>query len=83
MLTRRGPVGAAPRLGTWPAALAATLSGVLYAAGQPGWDIWPLGFVCGVPLLYDNMCGPRTEKALREGSVLATLGYTEDMVAKM
>ena len=40
-------------------------------------------FVCGVPSLYDVMCGPRTEKALKEGSVLATLGYTEDMVSKM
>lgn len=27
------------------------LSGVLYALAQPGWDLWPLAFVCGVPLL--------------------------------
>ena len=40
-------------------------------------------FVCGVPMLYDVMCGPRTEKAVREGSVLASLGYTQEMVAKM
>ena len=40
-------------------------------------------FVCGVPMLYDVMCGPRTEKAVREGSVLASLGYTQEMVAKV
>ena len=27
--------------------------------------------------------GPRTEKAIKEGSVLHQLGYTADMVAKM
>ena len=38
--------------------------------------------VCGLPVLYDVFCGPRTEKELREGSVLQRLGYTESMVAK-
>ena len=79
-----------------------------------------LVFVCGLPPMYDVLCGPRTEKArvsprrlacrpltrtthgaaqacdlsftwnvprvvqaLREGSVLQQLGYTQDMVAKM
>ena len=28
------------------------LSGVSYALAQPGWDLWPLAFVCGVPLLF-------------------------------
>jgi len=40
-------------------------------------------FVCGLPPMYDALCGPRTEKAIKEGSVLHQLGYTADMVAKM
>jgi cytochrome-b5 reductase len=40
-------------------------------------------FVCGVPQMYEALCGPRTEKELAEGSVLATLGYDSTMVAKM
>lgn len=40
-------------------------------------------FVCGLPPMYEILCGPRTEKELKEGSVLASLGYTADMVAKM
>lgn len=40
-------------------------------------------FVCGVPQMYEIMCGPRTEKELKEGSVLSALGYTAKMVAKM
>ena len=47
----------------------------------PGADV--LTLVCGVPGLYDVMCGPRTEGEVKEGSVLARLGYTKDMVAKM
>lgn len=40
-------------------------------------------FVCGLPPMYNALCGPRTEKELREGSVLQSLGYTAQMVAKM
>ena len=40
-------------------------------------------FVCGLPPMYEALCGPRTEKAIKEGSVLHQLGYTADMVAKM
>lgn len=39
-------------------------------------------FVCGLPSVYESLCGPRTEKALAPMSVLARLGYTEDMVFK-
>jgi len=42
-----------------------------------------LTMVCGVPGLYDVMCGPRTEPEVKEGTVLARLGYTQEMVAKM
>ena len=42
-----------------------------------------LMFVCGVPGMYEIMCGPRTEKELKEGSVLQKLGYSAEMVAKM
>jgi len=40
-------------------------------------------FVCGLPPMYDMLCGPRTEMEIKEGSVLQQLGYTADMVAKM
>ena len=40
-------------------------------------------FVCGLPPMYEILCGPRTEKEIKEGSVLHQLGYTADMVAKM
>jgi hypothetical protein len=39
-------------------------------------------FVCGLPGLYAAMCGPREEKEVAEGTVLAKLGYTRDMVVK-
>jgi len=42
-----------------------------------------LTLVCGVPGLYDVMCGPRTEPEVKAGSVLDKLGYTMDMVGKM
>ena len=42
-----------------------------------------LCFVCGLPSMYATLCGPREEKAVREGSVLAELGYTTPMVAKL
>lgn len=47
----------------------------------PGDDV--LTMVCGVPGLYDVMCGSRAEPEIKEGTVLAKLGYTKDMVAKM
>lgn len=40
-------------------------------------------FVCGLPPMYQALCGPRTEKELADGSVLQKLGYTSGMVAKM
>lgn len=40
-------------------------------------------FVCGLPPMYNALCGPRGEKELREGSVLPAIGYTKEMVAKM
>eukprot|EP01062_Namystynia_karyoxenos_P011650 TRINITY_DN14187_c0_g1_i1.p1 TRINITY_DN14187_c0_g1~~TRINITY_DN14187_c0_g1_i1.p1 ORF type:complete len:341 (+),score=129.50 TRINITY_DN14187_c0_g1_i1:70-1023(+) len=46
----------------------------------PGDDT--LIMVCGVPPLYDIFCGPRTEKELKEGTVLHKLGYTTEMVVK-
>ena len=42
-----------------------------------------LVFVCGVPGMYETLCGPRTDKELKEGSLLQKLGYTKEMVAKM
>jgi len=40
-------------------------------------------FVCGLPPMYNALCGPRGDKELREGSVLPAIGYTKEMVAKM
>jgi cytochrome-b5 reductase len=42
-----------------------------------------LVFVCGVPAMYESLCGPRGEKELKEGCLLRKLGYTDTMVAKM
>ena len=42
-----------------------------------------LVFVCGLPGMYDALCGPRTEAELTEGTALAELGYTATQVAKM
>mmetsp|Transcript_31212 Transcript_31212/g.42644 ORF Transcript_31212/g.42644 Transcript_31212/m.42644 type:complete len:202 (+) Transcript_31212:336-941(+) len=39
--------------------------------------------VCGLPGVYDKLCGPRLEPALAEKSVLAELGYTAEMVIKL
>ena len=33
--------------------------------------------------MYEILCGPRTEKEIKEGSVLHQLGYTSEMIAKM
>jgi NAD(P)H-flavin reductase len=38
--------------------------------------------VCGLPGVYDAICGPRKE-ALREGSYLANIGFTDAMVVKL
>lgn len=42
-----------------------------------------LVFVCGLPPMYNALCGPRTEKDVKEGTVLSKLGYSATMVAKM
>jgi cytochrome-b5 reductase len=39
--------------------------------------------VCGLPGVYDKLCGPRSELDLAPGSALANLGYTGPMVAKL
>lgn len=41
-----------------------------------------LVFVCGVPPMYDSLCGPRNEAELADGTVLKKLGYTQEMVFK-
>jgi cytochrome-b5 reductase len=38
-------------------------------------------FVCGLPGVYDALCGPRGAP-LRPGSALHSLGYTDGMVVK-
>lgn len=38
-------------------------------------------FVCGLPSVYDKLCGPRGAP-LAQGSALANLGYTDDMILK-
>jgi len=40
-------------------------------------------FVCGLPPMYAALCGPRTEKELKEDTVLHKLGYATHMLAKM
>lgn len=42
-----------------------------------------LVFVCGLPPMYEHLCGPRGEKTIKEGSVLQKLGYDASMLAKM
>jgi cytochrome-b5 reductase len=39
--------------------------------------------VCGLPGVYDKLCGPRRDAHLSEGSALHSLGYTESMVVKL
>ena len=39
-------------------------------------------FVCGVPAMYESLCGARAEKGVAPGSVLHGLKYTEEMVVK-
>ena len=52
-----------------------------YAAAPPGPA--SLVLVCGLPGVYDVVCGPRDEPGVRPGSALATLGYSDDMVVKL
>ena len=42
-----------------------------------------LVFVCGLPAMYASLCGPREDKVLRDGTVLARLGYRSDNVCKL
>ena len=39
--------------------------------------------VCGLPGVYDKLCGPRESEALTQGSALHSLGYTSAMVVKL
>ena len=39
-------------------------------------------FVCGVPAMYESLCGPRGEPEVAAGTALAELGYTQAMVVK-
>lgn len=39
-------------------------------------------FVCGLPGIYDKLCGPRVDPSLAEDSVLHRLGYKDHMVVK-
>ena len=36
-----------------------------------------LVMVCGLPAMYDSLCGPRTEADLADGTVLKALGYSK------
>ena len=38
--------------------------------------------VCGLPSVYESLCGPQSQKSLAPMSVLARLGYSQDMVYK-
>ena len=38
---------------------------------------------CGLPGVYEKLCGSRFDTNVQEGSVLHRLGYTEDMVIKL
>ena len=47
----------------------------------PGDD--SLVVVCGLPGVYDKLCGPRSDSNLAERSALHSLGYTKEMVVKL
>ena len=38
--------------------------------------------VCGLPAVYDKICGPRCSSSLPEYSALKNLGYSDEMVLK-
>ena len=48
----------------------------------PAADGSSAAFVCGLPALYDAMCGPRDEGGLRAGTALERLGYAAADVVK-
>jgi hypothetical protein len=39
--------------------------------------------VCGLPGVYEKLCGPRAVPQIAPNSVLEKLGYTESMVLKL
>ena len=39
-------------------------------------------FVCGLPAVYEKLCGPRVETDLGDDSILKRLGYSNEMVVK-
>ena len=39
-------------------------------------------FVCGLPGVYEKICGSRFTPEISEGSALYNLGYTSEMVLK-
>lgn len=47
----------------------------------PGDD--SLVVVCGLPGVYDKLCGPRCDKSVAAGSALFSIGYSDDMVIKL
>jgi cytochrome-b5 reductase len=47
----------------------------------PGDD--SLVVVCGLPGVYDKLCGPRCDRGIAVGSAMHSLGYSEDMVVKL
>lgn len=39
--------------------------------------------VCGLPGVYDKLCGPRTSNELEKNSILEILGYCNENVIKL
>ena len=39
--------------------------------------------VCGLPGVYEKICGPRDSEIVKPDSILQRLGYTKDMVIKL
>ena len=52
-------------------------------AHRPESDPSTMVFVAGLPAFYAALCGPREERTLKDGSILAKLGYTSEMVSKL
>ena len=70
---------------TWQASwagLSGHIDGEKIKAHCPAPSVATKVFVCGVPAMYEQLCGPRSDKELAPGSALAELGYTTDMVEK-
>ena len=51
--------------------------------GGQGGEGESLVFVCGIPFMYDLLCGPRDDPALKPGSVLDQLGYSSGEIIKL